>query len=78
MGMGLEKAMSKDALKIREYGKQERIEYLTTGMILVPDLTFATYLASIGEKLSNAQGVYPASAGPVIVFIGLKNFRRIS
>lgn len=73
-----EEAMSKDALKIREYGKQEGIEYLTTGMIPVPDLTFATYLASIGEKLSNAQGVYPASAGPVIVFIGLKNFRRIS
>lgn len=71
-----EESMSKDAFMIKEYGEKEGIEYLTTGMIPVPDITFATYLASIGEKICNAQGVYPATAGPIIVFIGLKNLRK--
>jgi hypothetical protein len=72
----VEEAITKDSLLIKNYGESEGIEYLTEGMILVPDIMVASYLAAIGEKLCNAQGSYPADAGSITVFIGLKNLRR--
>lgn len=72
-----EKGMSIDSLKAKTYGEETDLLYLTSGMVTVFDIVFATYLASIAEKLNDAQGLFPASAGEIIIFIGLKDLKRV-
>jgi len=72
-----EENIAMDSLKAKEYGKETGLNYLTVGIVEVYDILYATYLASIAEKLNNAQGVFPGNAGEVIVFIGLKNLKKV-
>lgn len=73
-----EKDAAKDSHTIREYGEAEKLEYLVQGVIPCPDVVYATYLASIGEKICSAQGVFPGKAGSFVIFIGLHNLRKQS
>jgi len=74
----VEEAMSIDSRKAKEYGEEQNLTYLILGVVPVSDEMSATYLASIVEKLADAQGVYSADAGAIKVFIGLKELKRIS
>jgi hypothetical protein len=69
-------SLKQDALLVQAYGRKENLGYLCQGKLLLPDETAATYFAAIAEKLSGAQGVFPARSGSLIVYIGLKNLIR--
>lgn len=69
-------AMKRDSAKVRDFGRKEKLEYLTTGMVPTPDAQFATYLASIAVKVLEAEGAFAGAAGPINVYITLKNLRR--
>jgi hypothetical protein len=69
-------AMKHDSTKVREFGEKQKLEYLTAGMVPTPDAAFATYLASIAVKVAGAEGAFAGPAGPINVYIALKNLRR--
>ena len=70
-------SMKRDAQLVRAWGEKERINYLSTGMIPVPDKLSPSYLASIATKVVGAQGAFAGAAGSVQVFFTLKNLRRV-
>lgn len=71
-----EEGAQRDSKRIREYGKKEKLEYLTHGIVLCPTILFATYFASIGEKICEAQGVFPGKMGELSIFIGLSDLKN--
>lgn len=71
----VEAAMARDSKMAREMGERLGISYLVAPMIPVPGEDFASYLAAIGVKATNSIGVYRGNAGPIDVFITLKNAR---
>ena len=72
----VEEPLKRDVLLVRAWGKREGIESLTNGMVPVPDKKFPMYLSAIALKVTGSQGVFAGSAGPLQVYIALKNLRR--
>ncbi len=71
-------ALKKDSRLAREYGKKQGkgFEYLCLGMPKVYHDMAPVYFAAITEKLSGAQGVFPAGYGAYTFYIGLKNLKK--
>ena len=67
--------MARDSKLAKQVGERLGISYLVTPMVPVPSEDFASYLAAIGVKATDSAGVYRGKAGPVDVFITLKNPR---
>lgn len=67
--------MARDSKIVRQVGERLSISYLIAPMTPVPNEEFASYLAAIGVKATDSVGVYRGKAGPVDVFIALKNAR---
>jgi hypothetical protein len=68
-------AMARDSKAAKKVGGRLGISYLVAPMIPVPSEEFASYLAAIGVKATDSIGVYRGKAGPIDVFIALKNAR---
>ena len=71
----VEMAMARDSKFAKEVGERLGISYLQAPMVPVPGEEFASYLAAIGVKATESIGVYRGKAGPIDVFITLKNAR---
>ena len=67
--------MARDSKLAKQVGERLGISYLVAPMVPVPSEEFASYLASIGVKATASMGIYRGKAGPVDVFITLKNAR---
>lgn len=72
----IDESIAKDSLRIKEYGESENIDFLSEAIIELPDQNTATYLAAIGEKINNAQGLFVGQIEEIYIFIGLKGLRR--
>jgi len=68
-------AIARDSKKVRAIGKKFELDYLQTGIIPVPNEDFVFYLCAIGLKATDSIGVYKGTAGPITVYIMLKNPR---
>jgi hypothetical protein len=68
-------AMARDSKAAKKVGERLGISYLVAPMVPVPNEEFASYLAAIGVKATDSLGVYRGKAGPIDVFITLKNAR---
>jgi len=64
-----------DSQKVKEFGEKEDISYLTLPFFTIPKPEFATYMAAIASRVTNAQGVFPGDVGGLILFVTLKNLR---
>jgi len=71
----VEEAMARDSKVTKAVGERLGISYLQAAMVPVPNEDFASYLAAIGVKATDSIGVYRGKAGPIDVFITLKNAR---
>jgi hypothetical protein len=69
------RAISRDSRKVREAGKKYDIAYLQAGVLPVPNQEYVAYLCAIGLKATGSIGIYCGKAGPIDVYIMLKNPR---
>jgi hypothetical protein len=72
----VEEPMKRDVQAVRTFGEKEKIEYLCQGTVPVPDKRFPMYLSAVAIKIIGAEGVFAGTAGPVQVFLSLKNLRK--
>lgn len=68
-------AVSRDSTKVRDAGKKYGIDYLQAGIVPVPNQEYVAYLCGIGLKATDSIGIYRGKAGPIDVYIMLKNPR---
>jgi hypothetical protein len=74
----IDKRLSVDSRKVKSFGEKEGINYLTLPMFTLPKLEFATYLAAIASRVTNAQGAFPGDIGELVLWVTLKNLRHTS
>ncbi len=72
----IDKRLRVDSQKVKTFGEQQGINYLTLPMFTVPKLEFVTYLAAIASRVTNAQGAFPGDIGDLVLWVTLKNLRR--
>lgn len=72
----VEAPMKRDVELVRAFGEKEKIEYLCRGMVPAPDKLFGMYLSGIAAKVIGSEGVFAGDAGPILVFLSLKNLRK--
>jgi hypothetical protein len=72
----IEESMKRDVQLVRQFGEKERIEYLSSGMVPVPDKLFPMFLSGIATKVIGSEGVFAGNAGPILVYLSLKNLKR--
>lgn len=72
----IDEKIAEESLNIKEYGERENLDFLSEPIIELPDQNTATYLAAIGEKINNAQGVFVGQVEEIYIFIGLKGLRK--
>ena len=68
-------SIARDSMKVKEVGERIGLQYVTAGLVQVPNEHFLAFLCAIGLKATNSAGVFRGSAGPVDVMIMLKNPR---
>jgi len=73
----VEEGVKRDAHRVREYGASLKIEYLTRGFVDLPEPVYATYLSALAVKATKSDGVFAGEAGPVLVYLGLKNLKKV-
>ena len=71
----VQEPVKRDSRLVKQLGERLSIEYLTAGMVPVPNEQFASYLSAIGVKATDSIGAYRGKAGPVDIVITLKNPR---
>jgi len=67
--------ISGDSRMVRELGERVVIPYLLEGVISAPGRKLVTYLCAIGLKATGSVGVFEGEAGPVTVFLMLKDLK---
>jgi hypothetical protein len=72
----VEAAMKRDVELVRAFGEKEKLEYLQRGTVPAPDKLFGMYLSGIAAKVIGSEGVFAGDAGPILVFVSLKNLRH--
>lgn len=74
----VEELVKKDSFLVREYGEKQGqgFQYLCLGLQPIPHVVAPIYFAAIAEKLSGAQGVFPAEYGNYTFYIGLKDLKK--
>ncbi len=70
----VEPAMVQSSLKVKEYGEKEGLNYFCEGVLQVPDVSYAAYLAAVGQKITNSEVVYRGIMGDLSIFLLLNNF----
>ncbi|CAH0533696.1 hypothetical protein VST7929_01571 [Vibrio stylophorae] len=74
----LPELISKESLKIKNFGQMSNIDYLTSGVISVAaDQTLASYLAAIGLKICNGEGLYQGEVGDMVYFIVVNDVKKL-
>jgi hypothetical protein len=72
----VEEGLKQDVQLVRQFGEKERIAYLRSAMVPAPDKLFPMYLSGIATKIIGSEGVFAGSAGPILVYLSLKNLKR--
>lgn len=73
----VEPHIKKDSLLVKKYGKKEGLEYLSQGILWLPDEQFGVYLAAVGQKITNSEVVFRGKMGDIFVYLMLKNSESI-
>ena len=60
---------------VRSFGEKHGIEYLTEGMMNLPDAETASFLTAIAIRVLGAEGAYCAPDGNMTYVIALRNLR---
>lgn len=69
--------ITQGARRVRDWGEKDKFEHLTRGKMPAHTQEFATLMAAAAAKVLDSDGVYAGADGSLVLYIALKNLRKV-